>query len=106
MAINFPSTPAANDTYSFAGRTWVYDGSGWQMQQANISFSTIVNALGYTPLSVGGGTISGNLVLTTGGLNANGSYGTQNQVLSSNGTGTYWATPLYVYYANDSIAYP
>lgn len=31
MAINFPSSPATNDLYSFAGKTWKWNGTGWQV---------------------------------------------------------------------------
>lgn len=29
-AINFPSSPSTNDTYTFNGRTWKYNGAGWE----------------------------------------------------------------------------
>lgn len=27
--IDFPASPSIGDTYSYGGRTWTYDGSGW-----------------------------------------------------------------------------
>ena len=39
MAINFPSNPNANDTYTSAGTTWIYDGSVWNV----VSSSTVIN---------------------------------------------------------------
>lgn len=30
--INFPANPNTNDTYSFGGKTWVYNGSAWDLQ--------------------------------------------------------------------------
>ena len=30
MAINFPATPSTNQTYTFNGRTWTWNGVGWQ----------------------------------------------------------------------------
>jgi hypothetical protein len=30
--INFPSSPSVNDEYSFEGRTWVWNGSGWEVK--------------------------------------------------------------------------
>ncbi len=29
MALNFPSNPSVNDTYSFNNKTWLYNGQGW-----------------------------------------------------------------------------
>jgi hypothetical protein len=29
MPLNFPTSPATNDTYLFEGRTWKYNGKGW-----------------------------------------------------------------------------
>lgn len=29
MAINFPDTPVVNDSFTAAGRTWIYDGVAW-----------------------------------------------------------------------------
>jgi hypothetical protein len=31
MPINWPTSPALDDTYTFAGITWQYDGSGWRV---------------------------------------------------------------------------
>ena len=30
MAINFPAAPTTNQTYTFNGRTWTWNGVGWQ----------------------------------------------------------------------------
>jgi hypothetical protein len=30
MALDFPTIPALNDTYTFEGRTWQWNGTGWQ----------------------------------------------------------------------------
>lgn len=37
MAINFPTSPALNQTYSFGGSTWVWNGTGWAQQTALVS---------------------------------------------------------------------
>lgn len=53
------------------------------------------NAISYannTFLKLSGGTLTGNLVLGSVGLSANGSTGTSGQVLASNGSSTYWYT--------------
>ena len=30
MTIDFPTSPATGDSYSFNGRTWQWNGSGWE----------------------------------------------------------------------------
>lgn len=30
--IDFPTSPVVNQTYTFNGRTWVWNGSGWERQ--------------------------------------------------------------------------
>jgi len=52
MSIIFPSSPAVNQTYTFNGRTWYWNGSAWQLQ---------VNSL-----QVIGGTLTNNLTLAAG----------------------------------------
>jgi hypothetical protein len=46
MAIlNFPTSPGLNDTYSFNGKTWVWNGQGWNLQtQGAINGLVIGNA--------------------------------------------------------------
>ena len=34
MALNFPSNPSVNDTYSFNNKTWLYNGQGWILATA------------------------------------------------------------------------
>ena len=34
MAINFPNSPTVNQTYTFGGRTWKWNGVGWQVFNA------------------------------------------------------------------------
>ncbi len=52
-AINFPSSPSLNDTYSFLGNTWRYDGVGWILESTpsstklNLSFNTANSASSY-----------------------------------------------------------
>lgn len=29
MAIAFPATPSVDDTYTYEGKTWVWNGVGW-----------------------------------------------------------------------------
>lgn len=32
MAIDFPASPTLNDEYSFEGRTWLWNGTGWEVK--------------------------------------------------------------------------
>lgn len=40
-AIAFPSSPSLDDEYTFAGRTWAFDGIGWKIRQNATGFGTI-----------------------------------------------------------------
>ena len=37
MPLNFPSSPAVNDQYTFGGRTWIWNGSAWDSYNPGIS---------------------------------------------------------------------
>lgn len=72
--LNFPTSPSLNDTYSFNGKTWVWNGLGWQLQsQGAINGIVIGNstpAAGtFTTLSATGNVTGANLV-TTGSIEA------------------------------------
>lgn len=41
MAIDFPNSPALNDTYSAGGKTWYYDGTGWSLRSVLTANGTI-----------------------------------------------------------------
>ena len=36
MPINFPSAPTLNDTYTYVGKTWEYNNTGWELVKAFI----------------------------------------------------------------------
>ena len=40
--LNFPSSPALNDSYSFGGKTWVYNGSAWALQTTTLTTTAVV----------------------------------------------------------------
>jgi hypothetical protein len=40
-SLNFPSSPATNDTYSFGGKTWVYNGFAWALQSTSLTTTTV-----------------------------------------------------------------
>lgn len=62
VTINFPANPQLNDTYTFLGRTWIYNGIGWVVKPDDIT--AFVNK--------GGDTMSGKLTITSGGLSVSG----------------------------------
>lgn len=34
--LDFPPSPANNDTYSLGSRTWKFNGSGWEIVNTNV----------------------------------------------------------------------
>jgi hypothetical protein len=36
VPIDFPSSPAVDDTYTYSGRTWKYNGEGWVVQAESV----------------------------------------------------------------------
>lgn len=68
--INFPANPSTNDTYSFGAKTWVYNGSAWDLQSIGAINATPIGNISpstgaFTTLSATGNITSGNL--TTAG---------------------------------------
>lgn len=41
MPIDFPNSPALNDTYSAGGKTWYYDGTAWTLRSVLTANGTI-----------------------------------------------------------------
>lgn len=48
-ALNFPSSPTLNQTYSANGKTWRWDGTTWVFHTPALASADVVTALGYTP---------------------------------------------------------
>ena len=68
MPLDFPSNPQLNDTYSFGGKTWRWNGNAWQLAATgainDIPIGNITASTGnFTTLSVTTG-VSSNLVPT------------------------------------------
>jgi hypothetical protein len=36
MGLDFPTSPANNDTYSLGSRTWMFNGYGWEIVNTNV----------------------------------------------------------------------
>ena len=45
MAFNFPSSPILNQTYSFSGKTWRWNGYAWDLLQAVLPAASGNNSL-------------------------------------------------------------
>ena len=74
--LDFPTSPALNDTYSFGGKTWVWNGQGWQLQNQGAINGIIIGnstpAAGtFTTLSATANVTGGN-ILTAGLVSAAG----------------------------------
>ena len=39
--INFPSSPTANQSYTWGAKTWIYNGYGWKLQQVQVANASI-----------------------------------------------------------------
>lgn len=68
--LNFPSNPTLNQVYSFGGKTWIWNGLGWQLQaQGSINGIVIGNVTpasgGFTTISATGN-VSGNYFIGNG----------------------------------------
>jgi hypothetical protein len=61
MAIDFPSSPALNDTYTEAGKTWRWNSTGWQLvasvvtivETAQVISADLTLSTGFNGLSAG-----------------------------------------------------
>jgi len=76
MAINFPSSPTLNQQYSYGGFTWVYNNTGWVLQQGTSGWPTPVvqtvtysatPTISWTSKDVTKITLTGNAVITNSG---------------------------------------
>jgi len=75
--LNFPSSPALNDTYSFGRKTWTYNGSAWKLNTTALTTTAVsegtnlyfTNARSRAAISVAG---SGSYDNTTGVITVTG----------------------------------
>ena len=49
MTIGFPTTANTGDVYTYQGRSWYYNGTGWAVKQNPLTYTDIVNTLGFQP---------------------------------------------------------
>jgi len=59
MAINFPSSPALNDTYTYGNRVWKWNGSSW----ITVAYTTAITTSNYVATVNG---ITGDASITAG----------------------------------------
>ena len=43
--LNFPSSPLTGNTYSFGGKTWVYNGTAWDIQTSQLTTANVAEAI-------------------------------------------------------------
>jgi hypothetical protein len=83
MALNFPSAPSANATYTFSGKTWIYNGNAWNVSSTTLSTSivpegsnlyfsnvratTAVINSSLSNVTVTGNVVTGNVIISTSG---------------------------------------
>ena len=94
---------------AFGNVNYVLSSNGTGMYWADLTVSAVNTLAQYVWTNNhthGNTTQSANVVFANGVIVANGAFGTNNQVLQSNGTAMYWGNGLVVYYANNDQAYP
>jgi hypothetical protein len=69
--LNFPTSPSLNDTYSFGTKTWIWNGSAWQLNRTGAINDIPVGNI--TPASGAFTTLTANSTITAVG-NITGSY--------------------------------
>lgn len=79
--IDFPSSPSLNDEYTFEGRTWLWNGTGWEVK----AFVAPLGATGAT--GVAGATGPAGVTGPTGAVGATGATGAQGDTGPAGATG-------------------
>ena len=74
--LNFPTNPSLNQLYSFGGKTWIWNGSGWQIASSgainNIPIGNVTPSTGaFTALSanaLSANTVTANVISAAGNI--------------------------------------
>ena len=93
MAIDFPQFPALNELYAYGSRSWIWDGSKWNLNSSVVGSNvTALNGLsGGVTLSAGSGitlSTSGNTITLSSSSGTQGVQGVQGVVGSQGAQGT------------------
>jgi hypothetical protein len=94
-ALNVNSALTSNNSSYFGGQLPAYYTNATNITTGTLPYAQIpANVINTTAAFTRTGitTFSANVVLGSSGVSSNGSFGTAGQILSSNGTATYWAT--------------
>ena len=64
--INFPSSPTLDQEYSYGGRGWKYNGTGWALKidALVLTNADVTGALGYTPATAAQGALADTAIQT------------------------------------------
>jgi len=88
--MNFPINPTLNQTYTYGGKTWKWDGTAWNLQAAGVAQATVAFTGSFTDLINKPTTLSGYGI--TDGYTIPTQTGNTGKYLTTNGTVTSWAT--------------
>jgi len=88
--MNFPINPTLNQTYTYGGKTWKWDGTAWNLQAAGVAQATVAFTGSFSDLINKPTTLSGYGI--TDGYTIPTQTGNTGKYLTTNGTITSWAT--------------
>jgi hypothetical protein len=95
MAIDFPNSPATNDSYTSGGRTWLYNGTAWTLLTLT---QTIIPSNSVTSSSIVNDTIVNADINSAAAISLSKlASGTSGQIIVVNGSGV----PAYVQESGD-----
>ena len=86
MAIDFPNTPSPNDTHTESGKTWKWDGTSWNIEYNNVTYTlppATANDLGGVKIDGTTITINNGVISSSGGAGGGGSSTTTTGSLQS-----------------------
>jgi hypothetical protein len=106
--LNFPTSPSVDDTYSFGTKTWIWNGSAWQLQATaainNIVIGNITPASGaFTTLSATGNVTGSVFVANSGNITVAAAAGNNSVILSATGTGVINASSVKIVNLADPV---